>query len=135
MIPGSLFVATMMLASALALFQTKAPLRAAVGADRTEELDLAIGENKTIQATDVLNYSEGSPGIADVKLTTDGSQFVIVGLKSGSTTLLLIFQFIMGASFGILGVLLAQPLLAVAAVTLQTMNERHQPRPGPPQEA
>jgi predicted PurR-regulated permease PerM len=54
---------------------------------------------------------------------------------STSPTLLLIFQFIMGASFGILGVLLAQPLLAVAAVTLQTMNERHQPRPGPPQEA
>ena len=92
MIPGSLFVATMMLASALALFQTKAPLRAAVGADRTEELDLAIGENKTIQATDVLNYSEGSPGVADVKLTTDGSQFVIVGLKAGSTTLLLIYR-------------------------------------------
>jgi pilus assembly protein CpaC len=60
--------------------------------DRTEELDLAVGENKTIPATDVLNYSEGSPGIADVKLTTDGGQFVIVGLKAGTTTLLLIFK-------------------------------------------
>ncbi|HEX3771484.1 MAG TPA: pilus assembly protein N-terminal domain-containing protein [Polyangiaceae bacterium] len=60
--------------------------------DRTEELDLAVGENKTIPANGVLNYSEGSPGVADVKLTTDGGQFVIVGLKAGSTTLLLIFR-------------------------------------------
>ena len=64
----------------------------APGPDRTEELDLAIGENKTIPANDVVNYSEGSPGIADVKLTTDGGQFVVVGLKAGSTTLLLIFR-------------------------------------------
>ena len=60
--------------------------------ERTEEIDLAVGENKTIPAADVLNYSEGSPGIAEVKLTTDGGQFVIVGLKAGSTTLLLIYR-------------------------------------------
>ncbi len=63
-----------------------------VAADRTEEVDLAVGENKTIPAADVLNYSEGSPGIADVKLTTDGGQFVVVGLKAGSTTLLFIYR-------------------------------------------
>ncbi|MGZ3420777.1 MAG: pilus assembly protein N-terminal domain-containing protein [Polyangiales bacterium] len=56
----------------------------------TEELNLAVGENKTIPATDVKNYSEGTPGIVDVKLTSDASAFVIVGLKSGSTSLLLI---------------------------------------------
>jgi pilus assembly protein CpaC len=64
----------------------------APAAERTEEIDLAVGENKTIPAADVLNYSEGSPGIADVKLTTDGTQFVVVGLKAGSTTLLLIYR-------------------------------------------
>ncbi len=57
---------------------------------RTEELNLAVGENKTIPAGDVKNYSEGVSGIAEVKLTTDSAQFVIVGLKPGSTTLLLI---------------------------------------------
>jgi predicted PurR-regulated permease PerM len=41
-----------------------------------------------------------------------------------SPTLLLIFQFIMGASFGVLGVLLAQPLLAVATVVVESSNER-----------
>jgi pilus assembly protein CpaC len=56
------------------------------------ELDLAVGENRTIRAVDVRNYSEGSPGVVDVKLTTDGTQFVVVGLKPGQTTLLLIHK-------------------------------------------
>jgi pilus assembly protein CpaC len=59
-------------------------------AEEIEDIDLAVGENRTVPAGDVRNYSEGSPGIVDVKLTTDGSQFVVVGLKPGQTTLLLI---------------------------------------------
>jgi pilus assembly protein CpaC len=54
------------------------------------ELDVAVGENKTIPADGVRNYSEGAKGIAEVKLTTDRSKFVIVGQKPGATTLLLI---------------------------------------------
>lgn len=55
-----------------------------------QELNLAVGENRTLKASDVKNYSEGVPGIADVKLSTDGNQFVVVGQKPGTTTLLLI---------------------------------------------
>lgn len=58
--------------------------------ERSEELNLAVGENKTIPAADVKNYSEGVTGVADVKLSTDASQFVVTGQKPGSTTLLLI---------------------------------------------
>ena len=74
--------------------QKGAPVPAAAPArvDRSEELELAVGEHRTIRAGDVVNYSEGAPGIADVKLTTDGSQFVVVGLKPGTTTLLLIYR-------------------------------------------
>ncbi|MDB4944456.1 MAG: Type secretion system secretin RcpA/CpaC, associated with Flp pilus assembly [Labilithrix sp.] len=54
------------------------------------EVVLAVGENKTVSAKDVRNYSEGSPGVIDVKLTTDNSQFVLAGRKPGSTTMLLI---------------------------------------------
>jgi pilus assembly protein CpaC len=57
---------------------------------KAEEMSLAVGENKTIPATDVKQYSEGTPGIVDVKLTPDSTKFVIVGQKPGSTTLLLI---------------------------------------------
>ncbi len=54
------------------------------------ELTLVVGENKTISAVGVKNYSEGERGIADVKLTTDNTRFVIAGRKPGTTTLLLI---------------------------------------------
>lgn len=54
------------------------------------DISFAVGETRTISARDVKNYSEGVPGIIDVKLTTDASQFVLVGKKPGSTTLLLI---------------------------------------------
>jgi pilus assembly protein CpaC len=56
----------------------------------TEELTLAVGENRTIDATDVKNYSEGAPGIAELKVTPGGTQFVIVGQSPGNTTLLLL---------------------------------------------
>jgi len=54
------------------------------------EIVLSVGETRTISARDVKNYSEGVPGIIDVRLTTDASQFVLVGKKPGATTLLLI---------------------------------------------
>jgi pilus assembly protein CpaC len=55
-----------------------------------DEINLAVGESRTISAKDVKNYSEGVAGIIDIKLTTDNSQFVLNGRKPGSTTLLLI---------------------------------------------
>lgn len=58
--------------------------------ERSEEVNLAVGENKTVGAADTKSYSEGAPGIADAKLTTDKNQFVITGQKPGTTTLLLI---------------------------------------------
>jgi pilus assembly protein CpaC len=58
--------------------------------DAGEELTLAVGENRTIPAADVKNYSEGATGIVEVKITPGGAQFVIVGQRPGSTTLLLL---------------------------------------------
>jgi pilus assembly protein CpaC len=55
-----------------------------------QDIDLAVGENRTIPARDVKNYSEGVTGIVDIKLTSDNTQFVINGRRAGSTTLLLI---------------------------------------------
>jgi pilus assembly protein CpaC len=58
--------------------------------EHSEDMTLAVGETKTLPARDVKNYSVGVEGIAEVRLAPDGSQFVIVGRKPGSTTLLLI---------------------------------------------
>jgi pilus assembly protein CpaC len=57
---------------------------------RSEQLNLSVGENKTVPANDVESYSEGKRGIAEIKLTPDASKFVVVGQAPGSTTLLLI---------------------------------------------
>ena len=58
----------------------------------SEDMTFAVGETKTLSARDVKNFSDSGGGIIDVRLTSDGSQFVIVGKKAGTTTLLLIKQ-------------------------------------------
>jgi pilus assembly protein CpaC len=76
---------------ALALFfYYAAPALADV--TRSEELSLSVGENRTIPAVDVKSFSPGEGGIADVKVTPNGQQFVVIALKPGSTTLLLIMK-------------------------------------------
>lgn len=77
-----------LLASSIA-FVFSGPAAAAPNAT-TEELSLVVGESRTLPADDVKNYSEPTPGIAEVRITPNGKQFVIVGKKPGSTTLLLI---------------------------------------------
>ncbi len=57
---------------------------------KREDLSLAIGETKTVSAVGIEQYTEGQPGIVDVRLTDDKSQFVIRAVKPGTTTLLLI---------------------------------------------
>ena len=61
-------------------------------AEAAEEVSLAVGETKTLSAKNVKNYSEGVAGVVDVKLTTDGANFIVNGRKPGTTTLLLIFD-------------------------------------------
>jgi pilus assembly protein CpaC len=62
----------------------------AVPAAITEDLSLVVGESRTLPAEDVKSYNEPTPGIAEVRVTPNGKQFVIIGKKQGSTTLLLI---------------------------------------------
>ena len=59
-------------------------------APTTEDITLAVGETLTLSARGVRNYSVGVAGIVDVTLTSDASQFVLIGKAPGSTTLLLI---------------------------------------------
>lgn len=57
-----------------------------------EKVVLKISEQRVISADNVRSYSEGTRGIVDVRLTRAGDQFVLVGIKPGRTTLLLIMQ-------------------------------------------
>ena len=66
-----------------------------VGGSRSStgrEITLAVGEQTTISAGNVKTYSEGVPGIVDVRVPKDGTEFVIVALKPGRTSLLLLLQ-------------------------------------------
>lgn len=56
----------------------------------TIEVSLVVGENKTLPAADVASYSVGASGIADVKVTPDQNQFVLIGLRPGTTTVLML---------------------------------------------
>jgi len=87
---AQLLIALALLAPAAASAAPPQDRTSSGSAEAAEEIALAIGETKTVSAKDVRNYSEGSPGIIDVKLTTDNSQFVLAGRKPGSTTMLLI---------------------------------------------
>ncbi|HKY34858.1 MAG TPA: pilus assembly protein N-terminal domain-containing protein [Polyangiaceae bacterium] len=55
---------------------------------QTEEIELRIGEQRVIQSDGVQSYSEAVKGVVDVRLTKDASQFIVVALKPGQTTLL-----------------------------------------------
>jgi len=57
---------------------------------RIEELSLSIGETKSISAVGIRNYSVADPNIVDLRVSPDGSTFLIVGRHPGSTTLVLI---------------------------------------------
>lgn len=56
------------------------------------EMDLPMGEQRVIPSDNVRSYSEGKKGIVDVRLTKDATQFIVVGLSPGTTTLLFIMM-------------------------------------------
>ncbi|HET9930427.1 MAG TPA: pilus assembly protein N-terminal domain-containing protein [Polyangiaceae bacterium] len=66
------------------------PDATAVVRQQQDEVNLSVGENRTLSAVGVRSYSVGAPGIVDVRLTPDNSQFVLTGQQPGSTTLLLL---------------------------------------------
>jgi pilus assembly protein CpaC len=58
--------------------------------DQSLTIVLRVGEQKSLSAKGVKSYSEGAPGIADIRVTRDQSRFVIVGRSVGTGSLLLI---------------------------------------------
>jgi pilus assembly protein CpaC len=75
-------------ALALSLALIVAPARA-LAQDEPEEIRLDLGEQTTLPTVGVERFSEGVEGIVDVRVTAE--QFILVGLRPGQTTLLLIY--------------------------------------------
>jgi pilus assembly protein CpaC len=55
-----------------------------------DQINIAVGETSTLSARGVRNWSEGVPGVVDVKPTGDGEKLLVSGRRPGSTTILLI---------------------------------------------
>src|SRR5678816_2823565 len=53
--------------------------------------DRVVGGQKVIAASGVQSYSEGAPGIVQIKVPEDGKRLVITAQRPGTTTLLLIY--------------------------------------------
>ena len=88
----ALCIALSLAASVAAIFVTRPAFAQKGGGSggAHEEINLAIGETKTLPATGIKEYSEGVKGVVDVVATPDGRFFVLTGKRAGTTTLLLI---------------------------------------------
>ncbi len=92
---GALALASLICASP-ALAQKRgggaaAPARAG-GTEAAHELVLTVGEQKVFDAKSVKGFSEGAPGIVDVKIPRDQTKIIVTALKPGQTSLLLIYE-------------------------------------------
>jgi len=79
-------------ALAQGLSSTPRPNGNSATAGDVQIMDLQLGEQRVIPSDNVRSYSEGNKGIVDVRLTKDASQFIVVALKAGTTTLLFIMM-------------------------------------------
>lgn len=86
-----MFPWTQRLSFAVLFFSVTATTATARGdVDQPLNIVLRVGEQKSLSAKGVRSYSEGAPGVADIRVTRDQSRFVIVGRSVGTGSLLLI---------------------------------------------
>lgn len=88
-VAASLVVSALFASSAGWAQGPSVPSRSPAGRSvKIEEIALLLGEQKVIPSDGVQSYSEAVRGVVDVRLTKDASQFIVVALAPGTTTLL-----------------------------------------------
>ena len=90
-VPIVLTLVLVQLQSFAAQSQNSPPTRlngSSSNSSEVQAIELQLGEQRVIPSDSVRSYSEGTKGIVDVRLTKDTSQFIIVALAPGTTTLL-----------------------------------------------
>lgn len=80
------------LTAATPVARAEHPQEQAHDATASGMITLGMGEQRVLSSHQVRSYSEGVRGIIDVRLTRDGTQFVLVGLKPGKTSLLFLME-------------------------------------------
>lgn len=79
--------ASLLLAAALLI-----ATRASADLDEEHRIVIRVGEQRSLSARGVKSYSEGAPGVVDIRVTRDQLRFVLVGREVGIGSLLLIRQ-------------------------------------------
>ncbi|MEK6609053.1 MAG: pilus assembly protein N-terminal domain-containing protein [Myxococcota bacterium] len=59
---------------------------------RITELTMFVGEQRVVDAGEIASYSEGAPGVVQVKIPRDASKIVITAVQAGRTSLLLLYR-------------------------------------------
>lgn len=90
-----LLIASLYLGNAAAQGPNSPPTRIPAATSASPDIqgiDLQVGEQRVIPSDNVRSYSEGAKGIVDVRLTKDATEFIVVALKPGTTTLLFLMM-------------------------------------------
>lgn len=58
----------------------------------TTTIEIPIGSQQLLPAVGIKSYSEGVSGIVDVRLTPEGTHFIVVGIRLGRTSLLMLTE-------------------------------------------
>jgi pilus assembly protein CpaC len=74
----------------MVFFMATVDVSVAAEVDGPRSIVLRVGEQKSLSARGIRSYSEGVPGVADIRVTRDQTRFVVVGKQEGTTSLLLI---------------------------------------------
>lgn len=88
----SLSLSVLFLGMTIGLSAQAQPRKRGPDSAAAHELVLTVGEQKVFAADKVKGFSEGAPGVVDVKIPRDQTKIIVTALKAGQTSLLLIYD-------------------------------------------
>jgi pilus assembly protein CpaC len=86
---ASVFLCTLLQGTALLAQSTPSGARTPA-ASASSEISIAVNEQFSIPSANFRSYSEGTPGIVDVRIPNNSDRILLVGMRAGNTSLLVI---------------------------------------------
>lgn len=82
--------ATTALSGSVAFAQSTPPGTRTPAGSSSSEISIAVNEQYSIPSANIRSYSEGTPGIVDVRIPNNSDRILLVGMRAGNTSLLVI---------------------------------------------
>ncbi len=77
-------------ASAIAQTAPTGPNARPPAGSSSSEISIAVNEQYSVPSANIRSYSEGTPGIVDVRIPNNSDRILLVGMRPGNTSLLVI---------------------------------------------